>query len=179
MILLRKSSEQEGNMRTTLKKMTTVEELKEMSSLATEILKEHYDPIVGEETNSHMLKKYQSVEGIAAEVKGGAEYYFAQAQGNNVGFVAIDKKSGYMYLSKFYLLKSARGNGYASEMMSFVKLKTQENGLDRIRLNVNAANSDTIDRYLHFGFKIVEDVKKDVGDGYSVHDYVMECIINQ
>ena len=159
-------------------KMQTLEQLKQMSELATAILKEHYDPIVGEKTNDHMLKKYQSVKGIKEEVDGGAEYYFAQLDGSSIGFVAIDAKSEYLYLSKFYLAKKYRGRGYSSAMMCFVKQQAIASGLNKIRLNVNAANSNTIDTYRHFGFEVVEELQKDVGDGFSVHDYVMECIIS-
>ena len=161
-----------------LVKMQTEEQLERMSSLAMAILKEHYDPIVGENTNEYMLKKYQSVCGIQKEVDGGAEYYFVILDGQDVGFVAIDAKENFMYLSKFYLAKSFRGNGYSSAMMDFVKKETLRKGLDRIRLNVNAANDNTIDTYRHFGFEVVEELQKDVGDGFSVHDYVMECKIN-
>ncbi|MDE6758849.1 MAG: GNAT family N-acetyltransferase [Clostridia bacterium] len=161
-----------------LVKMQTDEQLKKMSALATAILKEHYDPIVGENTNDHMLKKYQSTNGIKNEVDGGAEYYFVILDGKEVGFIAIDAKNEFMYLSKFYLAKSYRGNGYSSAMMDFVKKQTLAKGLKKIRLNVNAANSNTIDTYRHFGFEVVEELQKDVGDGFSVHDYVMECKIN-
>lgn len=153
------------------------QQLIEMSKLATKILKEHYDPIVGEETNSHMLKKYQSVEGIEKEIKEGAKYYFAQLDNQIIGFLAIQPKEGYMYLSKFYLLKEYRGQGLSSLMFDFVKEQTKDCGLNNIRLNVNAGNNNTIDTYKHFGFWIIEDIRKDVGDGYCVHDYVMQCNI--
>jgi len=59
--------------------------LEEMSELATQIMKEHYDPIVGSEINDHMLGKFQSVEGIEREIDGGAEYFFATVAGEKAG----------------------------------------------------------------------------------------------
>ncbi len=58
------------------------EEISKVSKLAMEIMKEHYDPIVGSEVNDHMLKKFQSVEGITAEMEDSAEYYFVNADGS-------------------------------------------------------------------------------------------------
>lgn len=156
-------------------KVNSQEDIETMSALATKIMKEHYDPIVGSEVNDHMLKKYQSVEGITAEISDGAEYFFVKSDGKNVGFIATDAKEDYMYLSKFYLDKEYRGKGLASEMMSFVKEKTAQIGLPYIMLNVNADNCNTVARYRHFGFDVVEEIMRQVGGGYAVHDYVMRC----
>ena len=158
-------------------KMQTKEQLAEMSALATSVLREHYDPIVGKKTNDHMLEKYQSVRGIKEECDLGAEYYFSTLGGKNIGFVAIDAKRDYLYLSKFYLVKEYRGHGYSSIMMDFVKKQAVEKGKSSIRLNVNAANENTIATYRHFGFDVIQELQKDVGDGFSVHDYVMQCNI--
>lgn len=157
------------------KKVTSKQDVAMASGFATAIMKEHYDPIVGVEINEHMLRKYQSIEGIAAEIEEGAEYYFVVLEGENIGFVAIDAKEDYMYLSKFYLAKQFRGKGYANLMMDFVKKQSAKRGLDKIQLNVNAANENTIETYKHFGFLVIEDITRQVGKGYAVRDYVMRC----
>ncbi|MDE6884486.1 MAG: GNAT family N-acetyltransferase [Clostridia bacterium] len=150
------------------------EEISKVSKLAMEIMKEHYDPIVGSEVNDHMLKKFQSVEGITAEMEDGAEYYFVNANGEHVGFVAVQPKEDYLYLSKFYLAKRHRGKGYAKDMMAFVKDRAKSCNLDSIMLNVNADNAATVETYRHFKFEIVEEIWREVGEGYCVHDYVMQ-----
>lgn len=155
-------------------KVETKQQLYDMSEMATKILKEYYDPIVGEEINGVMLKSFQSVEGISKEIDEGGEYYFVRLNDQRIGFLAIEAKKDYMYLSKFYLLGSQRGKGYASQMFEFIKQKTTEAGKDNIILYVNAANEDTIARYKHFGFVIKEDVKRKVGDDMYVHDYIMQ-----
>lgn len=150
-------------------------DIETVSALATEIMQEHYDPIVGKEINAHMLAKYQSVEGICEEIKDGAEYFFVRADGANVGFLAIAPKDGFMYLSKFYLAKKYRGNGYSKDMMMFVKARAEKCGLNKITLNVNADNGNTVSVYRRFRFEIVEEIYRDVVGGYCVHDYVMQC----
>ncbi|MDE5755839.1 MAG: GNAT family N-acetyltransferase [Clostridia bacterium] len=154
-------------------KVNTHQDIEQMSRLATDIMKKHYDPIVGSKVNDHMLEKYQSVRGITDEIKGGAEYYFVCLDGEDIGFVAVDAKAEYLYLSKFYLDFDHRGKGYASEMMAFVKDYAKARGLKSIKLNVNADNTHSVGAYKHFGFEVIEEYQRDVGDGFSVHDYVM------
>ena len=77
-------------------------------------------------------------------------------------------------MSKFYLDLNYRGKGYASEMMAFVKDYAKSRGLNKIKLNVNADNRNTVEVYKRFGFEVIEEYQRDVGDGFSVHDYVME-----
>ncbi|MDE6276278.1 MAG: GNAT family N-acetyltransferase [Clostridia bacterium] len=154
-------------------KVNTNQDIEQMSRLATSIMKKHYDPIVGSKTNDHMLEKYQSVRGITDEINGGAEYYFVSLDGANIGFVAVDAKADYLYLSKFYLAIEYRGKGYASPMMAFVKDYAKARGLKMIKLNVNADNTNTVGAYKHFGFEAVEEYQRDVGEGFFVHDYVM------
>ena len=156
-----------------LNKVNTQQDIERMSRLATGIMKKHYDPIVGSKVNDHMLEKYQSVRGIADEINGGAEYYFVSLDGDDIGFVAVDAKRDYLYLSKFYLDIAHRGKGLASEMMAFVKDYAKSRGLKSIKLNVNADNDNSVGAYKHFGFEVVEEYQRDVGDGFSVHDYVM------
>lgn len=155
-------------------KVASQAQLEDMSSLATKILKAYYDPIVGEEINGAMLKSFQSVEGISKEIQEGGEYFFVTLKGERIGFVAVEPKKEYYYLSKFYLLEEYRGRGLASKMFAFVKDKALKAGYDKIILNVNAANSDTIERYKHFGFVVKEDIQRNVGKDMYVHDYVMQ-----
>ena len=47
------------------------ESIAEMSRMATEILREHYDPIVGKLQNDYMLDKFQSVKAIGEQLGNG------------------------------------------------------------------------------------------------------------
>ena len=107
-----------------------------MSVLATRIVREHFDPIVGVEQNDYMIARFQTPEAIAAQIDEGYEYYFVlppkavsgqsgEAKPGRVrpiGFVALQARdAGELYLSKFYLVKEERGKGYARSMMGLVE----------------------------------------------------------
>ena len=57
-----------------------------MSRLATDILREHYDPILGKAQNDYMLEKFQSVEAINHQLASGYQYYFVRADGARLRF---------------------------------------------------------------------------------------------
>ena len=50
--------------------------IKEMSDMATEIVREYYDPIIGAEHNSHLLNKFQTADAITDQIRHGYRYYF-------------------------------------------------------------------------------------------------------
>ena len=48
--------------------------LAELSALASAIVKEHYDPILGSEQNDYMIEKFQSVPAITDQLGHGYQY---------------------------------------------------------------------------------------------------------
>ena len=158
-----------------------------MSSLATRIVREHFDPIVGPEQNDYMIARFQSPEAIAAQIEEGYEYYFVfppresqsdDGQRRKVrpnGFLAVCAQTdGSLYLSKFYLLKEERGKGYAHSMMGLVLQRARKLGCDRVTLNVNRNNYQAILAYEHLGFERTGARRTDIGGGFEMDDYVYE-----
>ena len=113
-----------------------------MSDLASSIVREHYDPILGAEQNDYMINKFQSPPAIIGQLENGYQYYFVCDDANNrVGFLAFYLCRDYIYLSKFYLRKDQRKKGISKDMLNFVIKKTKEAGFSSIVLNVNKYNS--------------------------------------
>lgn len=77
----------------------------EMSHLATDIVREHFDPLIGKAQNDYMLARFQTPQAIAEQTAHGSRYYFVRENGQDAGFVAFYPRDGKMYLSKFYLKK--------------------------------------------------------------------------
>lgn len=143
----------------------------EMSGLATRIVREHYDPIIGKEQNDYMIAMFQSEEAISRQLKEGYQYYFVRALGCNIGFLAFYPRGNAMYLSKLYLLKEERGKGYSRLMVGFVIGKAKDASLPTLELNVNK-NNGSIRVYEKLGFKVARSEKNDIGNGYFMDDYV-------
>ena len=75
-----------------------------------------------------------------------------------------------MFLSKLYIKKEFRHKGYGA--LAFDKIKSL--GYPRIRLTVNKNNKNTINAYLKYGFKTVDEDVTDIGSGFVMDDYIME-----
>jgi ribosomal protein S18 acetylase RimI-like enzyme len=151
--------------------LTDEEKIVEMSSMATEIVREHFDPIIGKAQNDYMIRKFQTVDSIRKQLEDGYEYYFVMENGNRLGFMAFYPRGTAMYLSKFYLCKCERRKGYSREMLNFVISKAREKKLSSVELNVNK-NNDAIFAYEKLGFQIVRTECNDIGEGFYMDDYV-------
>ena len=152
------------------------EAIARMSALASAIVKDYYDPIIGSEQNDYMIKMFQSEEAISPQLEHGYRYFFMSDGDEDIGFMAFYKRDDELYLSKLYLEKTRRGNGYAKEMLGFLTDRANEIGARSITLNVNKNNPTTL-IYEHLGFKKLRDEKNDIGGGFYMDDYVYEYVL--
>lgn len=152
-------------------------EIDELSKLATKIVKEHYDPIIGEETNAYMLGLFQTPEGLKRQMDEGYTFQWAILDGKKVGYFAYKPKEGKMYLSKLYVDKEYRGKKIASTIIAYLIKVTKSQNMTAIFLNVNKHNDDTIAIYKHLGFVRTKAEINPIGHGYVMDDYVYEYTI--
>ena len=151
------------------------EEAARLSEIASRVVKAHFDPLIGPAQNDYMIEKFQSEPAIRAPLAGGYRYYWVMEEGETAGFLAFYPREGKLYLSKFYLLEGFRGRGLAGKMFAFVAESARAEGLSAVYLNVNRGNTGVIRVYEHLGFQIVREEKNDIGGGFFMDDYVMEC----
>ena len=62
------------------------ETIADLSEFASAIVKEHYDPILGNEQNDYMIEKFQSPQAIREQIEHGYTYYFIVSDGTRAGF---------------------------------------------------------------------------------------------
>ncbi len=143
-----------------------------MSAMATSIVRECFDPLIGKAQNDHMLALFQTESAIREQIEGGLRYFFVQdGGGRELGFLAFCPKGDDLYLSKFYLYKAERGRGHARRMMDFVIAEAQQAHCRGVELNVNK-NNEACRVYERLGFRIARAEKKDIGGGFFMDDYV-------
>lgn len=147
--------------------------IQRMSALASEIVKEHFDPLIGAAQNDYMIAHFQTPEAIASQLASGYHYFFVcDDTGAPIGFLAYVLESTRLYLSKFYLYKSQRGKGYSRAMRDFIVAAARNAGLSQIELNVFKHNDSTIAAYEALGFQRLRDEATDIGGGFILDDYV-------
>lgn len=150
----------------------------ELSNLASSILREYYDPLLGPEQNTYMIDKFQSVPGILGHMKKGAVYIVLRVedQDDPIGFFAYEIHEDALYLSKFYFTNKSRSRGFSRPVIRELDHIARSHQLPVCRLNVNKYNP-SIKVYERLGFKIVKSEVNDIGHGYVMDDYVMERVI--
>ena len=147
-----------------------------VAELAREIWQQHFTPIIGAAQVEYMLNKFQSSKAIASQLDDGWEYYMAIREKEHVGYTGLvpnvlEKK---MLLSKIYVKSSARGHGVGNQILTFVEATSRTRGFDTVWLTVNRFNDSTVEWYIRHGFIIVDEVKKDIGGGFFMDDFIME-----
>ena len=154
--------------------------IQSLSMLANDILKEHYDPIIGVIQNDYMLNKFQSVQALTEQLEQNYRYYFVcNMDDEKVGFIGFYPREEDLYLSKFYLNKNYRGKGIAMDMFEFVKSQAKQLGFSSITLNVNKNNAIAIRAYEKLGLIRVAQEKINIGNGYYMDDYVYQYLIKK
>lgn len=151
------------------------EEIPQLAKLANEIWHQHFPTILTEEQIDYMVLNFQSEKAMNSQLENGYEYYFMNADGYNQGYFGIQpQEDGTLFLSKLYLRKSYRGNGFARQAFEFMKDICKERGYKSIWLTVNKHNDDTIAIYKRFGMEIIRSQVADIGNGFVMDDYVFE-----
>ena len=150
-----------------------------ISSLAGDIWREHYPPIIGAAQVEYMLAKFQSADQIRADIRENGYTYFTAKhieRDKLVGYAACKPEDGYLLLSKIYVHKDYRGNRISRSFLEEAASLCREYGFDKIRLTVNKNNETAIAVYRKMGFNTVDSIKTDIGEGYFMDDYVMERV---
>ncbi len=151
------------------------EHIAELANFADGIFREYFSAFHPEEKVDYLCRYLLGTETlIRAIADEGYEYYFMNADGVHVGFVGIQPREGYLFLSKLYLLKEQRGHGFGRQGFEFVKQRAQDLGYDRIRLTCARDNTCSLAVYDHMGLAVVESVDTEVGEGIQMNDYILE-----
>ena len=159
-------------------KVTTPEQIEKLCKVAEEIWHQHFTAIIGAEQVEYMLEKFQSVKAVTEQIKSGYEYFIFRLDGEIIGYTGIhQEQDNRLFLSKLYIRKAYRGNGYARKALNMLEEICHERGLEAIWLTVNRFNDNTIKAYDKMGFRTIEEKKADIGNGFFMDDYIMSKAI--
>ncbi|WP_440194919.1 GNAT family N-acetyltransferase [Anaerocolumna jejuensis] len=163
-------------MKLQIEKVISREDMEQLAQLARKIWNEYYIQILSREQIAYMVEKFQSVGAITDQIENqGFEYYNLRPGGAAAGYIGIKAQGdGSLFLSKLYISKEYRGMGYAKEAMDFITELCKERGLNKMWLTVNRYNDNSIKVYEKMGFHIVRAQVANIGNGYSMDDYIME-----
>jgi GNAT superfamily N-acetyltransferase len=163
-------------MRLDIQQVKSSSDIESVAALAQQIWRQHFPAIIGMPQVEYMLEKFQSVEAINSQLQSGTEYFIAILNNEPVGYTALvpDIENRKIMISKIYILENSRGLGAGSQLLEFIENEARRKSINTLWLTVNRFNDEPITWYKHKGFKTVDEVKKDIGGGFFMDDYIME-----
>lgn len=148
------------------------ENIKELAELASKIWHEYWPILLSDKQIDYMVENFQSENAIKNQIANeNYTYYYIIKNNEKAGYFGLSDKEGYLFLSKIYISKEFRHKGLGTK--AFEKIKKIAGGR-KIRLTVNKQNINSINAYKKWGFKTIDSVVTDIGNGFVMDDYIME-----
>lgn len=148
-----------------------------LSAFAGDIFIDYYKDLIGMEQSVYMKDLFLSETAIRDLMDQGAVFILAMEDEIPVGFCEYIKEENRLFLSKLYAEKTHRGKGIGKKLFLNCLEYAKDNGLKSIYLTVNKYNTPSYEIYLHLGFKVIDAVVNDIGNGYVMDDYIMKYTI--
>lgn|SRR5574344_970239 len=156
-------------------KIETDEQIEELCSLAKEIWNEYSICFIDQDQIDYMLKKFQSPQVVKGQINFQKYlYYFLENDGENFGYFAVQPQKEKLFLSKLYINKKYRGKGYGKKAFLAVNEIAKELDMTKIYLTVNKYNFISVCVYEKLGFVRTGAQETDIGNGYTMDDYIYE-----
>ena len=159
--------------------VSTKEQIINTSNLAYEIWHEFFPSIISVEQIDYMIEMFQSEKAITTQInENGYKYFLMHKNGIYAGYFAIQPHDdGRLFLSKIYVKKEYRGQGFARQTFIFIDEYCKKNNHHAVWLTVNKHNDSSILAYKKLGFSIIGEGVSDIGQGYVMDDYFLERIV--
>ncbi len=155
------------------KKATTFFDFEVIEGLANTIWRAHYIAIIGKAQVDYMLHKFQSAKAIQQQTLEGYHYYTIHFETKAIGYFAIKQDDNNLFLSKLYLLKAKRGNGFGKQAMVYIETIAKSWNCNSISLTVNKENTNAIKTYNMLGFENLGALVMPIGNGFVMDDFKM------
>ena len=153
-----------------------IADIEPLTTLAHEIWHQHYPGIITVKQIEYMLEQRYSPDTIRTEIESGAARWVKLLVNGELGGFASYEADGArraVKLDKLYVHRQFRGRGCGAALVRHVEQAADAQGCDKVYLQVNRNNFDSIAAYRRLGFEVMDRVKTDIGGGFHMDDYVM------
>lgn len=153
-----------------------VQDLPVIQSIGTITYGPTYIHLLGLEQVDYMLDKFYSIIALRTQLMEGHLFLIADEEGKDLAFISYSVHEGertVVKIHKLYVLPEAHGKGLGKFLMNEVRDKALDVQAKALQLNVNRHNKAK-DFYEKAGFKIIETVDIEIGNGFYMNDYIME-----
>ncbi len=153
----------------------TPNDIKILVELANSIWNEYYIKILSKEQIHYMLNLMYNEKQIAFELENDFTWLLFKENDIFIGYASYSILNNKKYkLHKLYISPKFHGKGFGTQAINYIFDDIKNKGGIKVSLNVNKNNTSSIKFYEKVGFKIVDDVVLDIGNGFVMDDYIME-----
>ena len=154
----------------------TTRDLPLIRHLAEQTFHVTYLPLQPKEKVDYLFDLMYSASSLASQMENGQQFILAKDDTGYLGYASYEvncKKTGTTKIHKIYILPMAQGKGVGKKLMAWVEEIALQNKNQTLSLNVYRQNP-AIDFYEKIGFRKVEVVDINIGQGFTMNDFVME-----
>jgi len=158
----------------------TSQDLPLIRKLAEQTFHVTYLPLQPKEKVDYLFGLMYSPTSLSEQMKNGQRFILAKDETGYQGYASYEincKKNGLTKIHKIYVLPTAQGKGVGKILINAIAELAHQNNNQVLSLNVYRKNP-AIDFYEKLGFKKVDEFDIDVGNGFTMNDFVMEKIIS-
>ena len=149
------------------------------SEFASDVFIDYYNDLIGNKQATYMANLFLSAKAIEELIESGAIFKLVMENNEPIGFTEYKLENDKVFLSKLYVRKDYRHKGVGKIMLEDCIKYAKENNANSIYLTVNKGNTNSINVYDHVGFKQIDAVVNDIGNGYVMDDYIMELNVKE
>ncbi len=146
--------------------------------LAQRIWPVTYGEILSPEQLKYMLELFYNPDALSRQVKEDKHQFIIIERGEEaIGFASWGPfLPGIAKLHKLYVLPVGQGKGLGRAMLDFIYSILREEGVSKLRLNVNRHNQAQR-FYEKLSFRIIGREDIDIGHGFYMNDFIMEVVV--
>lgn len=142
--------------------------------LSVEVLPHTYAEILSEEQIRYMFNLMYSEAALHRQMHDKHQFIIIYNAGIPIGFASYSETDPTVYeLHKIYILPVQQGRGTGSYVMGRIIRELRDGGATALQLRVNR-DSKARDFYEKLGFEVVRTEEADIGNGFTLHDCIME-----
>lgn len=135
-----------------------------------------FQEILSADQIEYMLNMMYAPAELKKQVEKGAVFMILSDDETPIGYLSyqINYLPATTKIHKLYVLPDQQGKGCGRYMIEAVeKIMQQTKGQSTLRLDVNYQNK-ALGFYEYLGFKAIDRVDTEIGNGYLMEDYIME-----
>lgn len=134
-----------------------------------------YASILSQEQIDYMLEMMYSAGSLQKQItQDGCQFIIVYEDGNPVGFASYNEEEPQRWkLNKIYILQNQQGKGTGKYVINYIIDEVRKQTATSIFLQVNQHNNAKT-FYERLGFKEVDFINLDIGNGFFMNDYIME-----